>query len=537
MITRRSARIHPRMAKIFLAEDFTSTRARQRRVADGSIMPLARGVWTDAVGVAPDEVVAAKWQDIVGRLLPAAVISDRSAFTLRPIEGELFVSHSRATPVRLPGLTVYPDGNKNNRRDDDQPLDLHGNLYASSTARALIDNAEQRGRPGAVRRRLTREELHDQVVRIVTTSTPLQIRNIMAAVDRDVNKAAAASIRVFIEAARGDRNSVDTTSRAMQAAQQRETFDAHRLARFRQFAADLSRQKLVQRYIENTSRLTYIAFYEAYFSNYIEGSTLSIEEAERVVFTGEDVGKPEDAHDMRGTWQIVSDDTEMNHLPSDADEFMNMLRDRHRVVMAGRPDKRPGIWKKEANRAGATLFVDPSQVPGTLRAGWEEGQSLTDPFQRAVYMMFLVSEVHPFTDGNGRLARITMNGELTAAGQHRIIIPTILRTDYLSALTRSTADNGPDGLHRVLEHAQHWVSVGNFSTVQAGSQYCLLTGAMYESGVAERRGKYLKILRPGEVDELEIPSFDELTQDDPSAGSWFAVASESPAETDPSVES
>lgn len=531
MNTQRSARIQPRMAKIFLADDFTSTRARQRRVQDGSIMPLARGVWTDAVGAEPDEIVAEKWREIVGRLMPTAVITERSAFMLRPVDGELFVSHPRATPLRLPGLTVYPDGSRAHRHDDDQPLDLHGRLYASGTARALIDNAEQRGRPGIVRRRLTREELHDQIAHIVTTSTPVQVNNIMAAVDRDVNKAAATSIRVFIEAARGERNTVDTTSRSMRAAQNHESFDARRIARFRQFAAELSRQKLVQRYVENTSKTTYVAFYEAYFSNYIEGSTLSIDEAERVVFSNDDVGKPEDAHDMRGTWKIVSDDAEMSRLGRDADEFMEMLRDRHRAVMAGRPDKLPGEWKQDANRAGATLFVDPDQVPGTLRAGWEEGQVLTDPFQRAVYMMFLVSEVHPFADGNGRSARIAMNGELAAAGLHRIIIPTILRTDYLSSLTRSTGDGGPAGLHRVLEHAQRWVSVGDFSTMQAGSKYCLLTDAMYESGVAERRGKYLKILRPGEIDELKVPTFMDLAQGDETAESWLEIAQSSASST------
>ena len=524
MNTSRSARILPSNAKILTASDFTSTRARQRRVSDGMIMPLARGVWTDAVGAAPAEIVAAKWREIVGRLLPGAVITDRSAFAMRPIDGELFVSHSRTTPLRLPGLVVYPDGSRDYRRDDDQPLDIHGRLYASSPARALIDNAEQRGRPGAVRRRLSREELHDQIVRIVSTSTPAQVRNIMDAVDRDVNKAAAASIRVFVEAARGERDTVDTPSRAMRAAQRRETFDAERVRRLRQFASDLSREKLVQRFVEDTSRMTYVAFYEAYFSNYIEGSTLSLEEAQRVVFDGDDVGKPADAHDMRGTWQIVSDDGEMTHRAADADEFMDMLRDRHRAVMAQRPDKLPGRWKDLPNRAGATRFVEPEHVPGTLRAGWEEGQELTDPFQRAVYLMFLVSEVHPFADGNGRSARIAMNSELVSADQHRIIIPTILRTDYLSALTRATADGGPAGLHRVLEHAQRWVSLGDFSSVSRGSKYCLVTDAMYEAGVAERRGKFLRILRPGEIDELPVPSFDELSEEDPSVESWLEVA-------------
>jgi Fic family protein len=36
----------------------------------------------------------------------------------------------------------------------------------------------------------------------------------------------------------------------------------------------------------------------------------------------------------------------------------------------------------------------------------------------------MISEVHPFMDGNGRISRIMMNAELTAAGMPKIIIPT-----------------------------------------------------------------------------------------------------------------
>ena len=43
----------------------------------------------------------------------------------------------------------------------------------------------------------------------------------------------------------------------------------------------------------------------------------------------------------------------------------------------------------------------------------------------AAFMLFLVSEVHPFIDGNGRVARIMMNAELVAGGQVKILIPTV----------------------------------------------------------------------------------------------------------------
>jgi len=63
-------------------------------------------------------------------------------------------------------------------------------------------------------------------------------------------------------------------------------------------------------------------------------------------------------------------------------------------------------------------------VRGTLARGYEFMQGLPEPFQRAVYIIVLVSEVHPFVDGNGRLARIMMNAELVAGKQERIINPT-----------------------------------------------------------------------------------------------------------------
>lgn len=45
------------------------------------------------------------------------------------------------------------------------------------------------------------------------------------------------------------------------------------------------------------------------------------------------------------------------------------------------------------------------------------------PFARAVFMMFMVSEVHPLDDGNGRVACVMMNAELSANGEQRVIIP------------------------------------------------------------------------------------------------------------------
>lgn len=518
---------------VYFAEDFTSPSARARRGDAGVIISLARGIWTDETTRSPEDVVATHWRTIVGHVMPGAVVTDRSAFDLRPDNGQLFVSHPARRPLELPGLTVYPDGRANNRRADDVPLDSAGGIFGASRARALIDNAEQRGRPAAVRRRLTTDELHEQLARIVSSSTPRQLENMLADVDADANVQAARTIRSCVEAARGTGPAVPTSSRAMAAAQRGEQYDHARVALFARVAADLQRQRLVQRYVNDAARATLVPFYEAYFSNYIEGSTLTVREAERVVFESADVGKPEDAHDIRSTWEIVSDIKEMSRLPRDADDFMEMLRDRHSVMMSAHPKKLPGRWKDEEVSAGATVFVHPDHVVGTLRAGWEEGVALTDPFQRATYMMFVVSEVHPFLDGNGRSARVAMNGELVPHGMHRIVIPTVLRNEYVSGLVRATAGNGTDGLYRVLDRAQQWVSMGEFADLETADRYLRVTGATTDSGVAAVDGIHLRILRPGELFELPDSEHQAATTEvtEPSFLHIAAAAADPSADT------
>ena len=111
-------------------------------------------------------------------------------------------------------------------------------------------------------------------------------------------------------------------------------------------------------------------------------------------------------------------------------------------MMAARPDRDPGMFKMKNNHAGDTHFVDYTLVRGTLMKGFEYYQALESPFAKALFMLFMISEVHPFNDGNGRISRIMMNAELVHADQSKIIIPTVFREDYLNALRRLTENDG-----------------------------------------------------------------------------------------------
>ena len=68
-------------------------------------------------------------------------------------------------------------------------------------------------------------------------------------------------------------------------------------------------------------------------------------------------------------------------------------------------------------------------------------------------MMFVISEVHPFRDGNGRIARVMMNAELVAEGQGKIIIPAVYRDDYMGVLKKLSQQQVIAPYIRMLQRA------------------------------------------------------------------------------------
>ena len=481
---------------IITASELPDSNAGTRFVAQGKLIRLARGLYSDETARTAEEIVRASWLELLGLTFPGAVISDRSGFVGRPADGALYIRHPRTRNLTLPGLTFYA-GAGLPAQPSDTPLS-HG-VYLASEARALIDNTmPSRARGTAKPRTLTRDELQTQVVHLTVTRTAVQRQRLLAEVDeyavRAGNPTAAEDIRVFFRSAAGDLPTVDSGSPRMRAAQAGRPFDVRRVEQF---------DKLIEWLLRHTPRVrfqkagqTFLPFFESYFSNYIEGTEFTIEEAAKIALEGRiPEHRPADAHDILGTYRIVNDLEEMRRAYDDFTDFVETLRRRHDSIMEGRPDKGPGVFKTVNNRAGLTTFVDHTQVEGTLREGYDRLSTLTDPFARATFMMFLVSEVHPFTDGNGRVARIMMNAELIRAGYARIVIPTVLRNEYLSGLTGLTHNGRPDGLVTVLDFAQRYTSQVDFSSLDIATRMLAATNALEDSSTAGESGKRIVLPR------------------------------------------
>ncbi len=239
---------------------------------------------------------------------------------------------------------------------------------------------------------------------------------------------------------------------------------------------------------------TSLPFFEAYFSNFIEGTQFSVDEAEAIVVSGEiPAERPEDAHDVLGTFEAVADADLRASVPESADGLLALLERRHRLVMGSRPEMGPGRFKEKANHAGSYVFVAPGLVEGTLIEGFRLLTDIPPGFPRAAFELFLISEVHPYDDGNGRVARAAMGAELSAVEQARIIIPIVFRNEYQTALRSLSREGRCDLYVRTLAYAWRWTAGMPWRDRSAVDGYLVATNALTDSTDAERSGTRLEL--------------------------------------------
>ena len=126
-------------------------------------------------------------------------------------------------------------------------------------------------------------------------------------------------------------------------------YDQDRLHLFRQLADSLRQSPPQNRPVPDPRgpRYAHLPFFEAYFSNFIEGTEFELDEAVAVVYDGKQIpGRTDDSHDLLGTYKVVADLAGMTVLASTPEEFLQLLRSRHATIMGGRPGSGPGSSKK-----------------------------------------------------------------------------------------------------------------------------------------------------------------------------------------------
>jgi len=440
----------------------------RRLLREGRLRKLVPRVYTSNLSDSLPTIVRRNLYLVLGKLFPGAVVSHRSALEGQPAaDGTIVLTYRYTKKVLLPGVTVrLIEGPGPCARD----MAFAGGLHISCEPRAYLENMQPARRRGTVAKSLSRTEIEERLDRIcrIRGETGLgRLRDEARALSETLHtRAEFDALNGLVGAILRSRPADGLHSPVAVARALGQPYDPDRLALFQTLFAALkgTELELIEERRTGDVETRNLAFFEAYFSNYIEGTEFEIEEARAICFENRiPRERPNDAHDIMGTFQIVSDLSEMRRVPDSVEAFMAILKHRHATVMMAHAGARPGEFKEMPNRAGEAYFVVPELVRGTLARAFEMLQGLEHPLARAAFVMFAVAEVHPFADGNGRVARIMMNAELVHGGLVRILVPTVYRADYLLALRALSRRERPEPLPRMLSYAQRFCSHVDFS--------------------------------------------------------------------------
>lgn len=191
-----------------------------------------------------------------------------------------------------------------------------------------------------------------------------------------------------------------------------------------------------------------------YTSNAIEGNTLTAAETTLVIEQGITVaGKPLkdhleaiDHHDaIRYVRELARHATPLTEMD---------IRGLHRlVVLRSRPDI-AGSYADQGRYVvtdtGRHAFPSPVQVPALMGdfAAWL--RHAPDTPETAFRAHRELVGIHPFNDGNGRVARLLMNLILIRGGYPPIAVRPVDRPAYIQALQANQAGQGSDAFDLLL---------------------------------------------------------------------------------------
>ncbi len=423
-------------------------RAAQRRLQSGELKRIASGVLTSRPVDEWPELVMRHRNRVLAALFPGAVIGYRSAFKGGvPVDGVMHLSYSYDRVLELPALKVVLV-KAHGKATGDQPISGR-DFFFPSMPRLLMENLTISR--GSTPKAAGRDAVEARLIDTCESRGEESLTTL-----REHARAVAPELGLEREFAILD---------ALIGSILGTWYDAARLALFEKLAAALRETPLAQpaAVVRSERARAHFAFLESYFSNFIEGTEFDVAQARGFVLEGKPIGqRPKDSHDILGVFRQALDPGWANQTLATGEAVLNQLRERHADQMRARPEVGPGEFKDRENFAGNTAFVLPKHVRGTLAEGSKLLPGVPAGTARALLAMFLVSEVHPFNDGNGRLARLVMNAELSVVKSCRIIVPTLFREEYLDCLRVLTRNGDPAPFIAAMLKVHQWTAAFDY---------------------------------------------------------------------------
>lgn len=228
-----------------------------------------------------------------------------------------------------------------------------------------------------------------------------------------------------------------------------------------------------------------------YTSNAIEGNTLTRAETAMVVEKGITIkGKSLNEH-LEATNHAHALDYVKSLVGKKRQEITKSdVLNIHSVILQSIDNSNSGVYRKIPVRisGSAVVLAEPLKVPELMEEffAWLQGNNSDHIIKVAADAHYKLVTIHPFTDGNGRTARLLMNLILMQAGYPPAIIRPEYRPEYIESLEK--AQLGEISLDRFYEFI--FESVNNSLDVYLGeddSQVPLLRTVSLDKQLINRK--------------------------------------------------
>jgi Fic family protein len=177
-----------------------------------------------------------------------------------------------------------------------------------------------------------------------------------------------------------------------------------------------------------------------YTSNAIEGNTLTHRETAEVIEHGITVGgkKLKEHLEAVDHYDAVLWMRDLAEQPTPVGE--NVVRELHRRIVARSEPDIAGVYSRFPRRIRGSPVVFPNwmKIPELMEAFGRDLERVEGSPEAAFEAHFRLTAIHPFTDGNGRTARLLMNLLLIRAGYVPVSVRPEDRREYLAALERAS---------------------------------------------------------------------------------------------------
>ena len=181
-----------------------------------------------------------------------------------------------------------------------------------------------------------------------------------------------------------------------------------------------------------------------YTSNAIEGNTLTHRETAEVIEHGVTVG----GKSLRDHFEAVDHYEAVQWMRGLAAQTTLLGEDTvcelHRRIVARSQPAIAGIYSPHPRRIAGSpaIFPNPLKIPQLMEEFGAWLSSAPSPPEGAFEGHFRLTAIHPFSDGNGRAARLLMNLMLIRGGYPPVAVRPEDRKTYLDTLERgSLADD------------------------------------------------------------------------------------------------